>query len=92
MTTTGAAILGRLIAPDEPTLTPEAARSILVLTFSQADRDRILALAAKNQAGDLTVEERAELEEYIRADDFLCLLKSKARHSLRKAGLGPGTG
>jgi hypothetical protein len=75
--------------PDEPTFNPEAARSILKLTFSPADRERVLALTAKNQDGGLTPEERAELEEYIRADDFLSILQSKARLSLKKAGLEP---
>jgi len=89
MTTTGAAILGRLIGPDRPTLSPDAARSILALTFDPEDRRRVLELSAKNQEGSLTAQERAELEEYLRADDFLSLLQSKARLSLKRAAPSP---
>jgi hypothetical protein len=82
----GAAILGRLINPDEPTLSPEAARSILKLTFPKRDKERVDFLLAKNQDGQLTPDERVELNEYLRADAFLSVLKSKARLSLKRAG------
>ncbi|SIO67230.1 hypothetical protein SAMN05444166_8291 [Singulisphaera sp. GP187] len=86
---TGAAILGRVINPDDPTLSPEAARSILKLTFPKADKDRVSTLLTSNQEGRLTTDERAELDEYLRADAFLAAFKSKARLSLKRAGLKP---
>jgi hypothetical protein len=85
-TNTAAAILGRVIEPDEPTLSPEAARSILKLTFRQADQRRVSQLVARNQEGLLSAEEREELEEYLRVNDVLNLLKAKARLSLKRAG------
>ena len=85
----GAAILGRVINPDDPSLNPEAARSILKLTFPSEDKERVAILLAKNQDGALITEERAELDEYLRADAFLSVLKSKARLSLKRAGLKP---
>ncbi len=83
----GAAILGRVINPDDPTLSPEAARSILNLTFPKGDKERVASLLTKNQQGQLTADERDELDEYLRADAFLSVLKSKARLSLKRAGL-----
>jgi hypothetical protein len=85
----GAAILGRIINPDDPTLSPEAARSILKLTFPKEDKERVASLLAKNQEGQLTAEERADLDEYLRVDAFLSVFKSKARLSLKRAGLKP---
>lgn len=83
----GAAILGRVINPDDPSLHPEAARSILKFTFPEGDKERVAALLANNQEGRLTAQERAELDEYLRVDAFLAVLKSKARLSLKRAGL-----
>ncbi|MHC5539510.1 hypothetical protein ACYOEI_14930 [Singulisphaera rosea] len=82
----GAAILGRLISPDDPSFSPEAARSILKLSFPKADKERVHSLLEKNQDGQLTIDERGELDEYLRADAFLSVLKSKARLSLKRAG------
>ncbi|MBV8076429.1 MAG: hypothetical protein JO284_08530 [Planctomycetaceae bacterium] len=45
--------------------------------------------SAKAQEGTLTKAERAELEEYLRVSDLLALLQSKARLSLKKAGVDP---
>jgi len=46
-------------------------------------------LLAKDQDEALTADERAELDEYLRDDAFLSALKSKARLSLKLAGLKP---
>jgi hypothetical protein len=86
---TGAAILGRAINPDDPSLSPEAARSFLKITFPKSDRERVAKLLAGNQEGGLDTDERAELEEYLKADAILTVLKSKARLSLKRAGLKP---
>jgi hypothetical protein len=50
-----AAILGRLVGADEPAL-PRAAERLLALAFSQTDKGRMNALAAKARAGTLTDE------------------------------------
>jgi hypothetical protein len=88
MNPTRTAILERLIMPEEPSLSAEAARAILKVTFRPEDRQHVLDLLEKNQEGKLTPNEREELEEYVRVDDLLSLLQSKARLSLRQAGLG----
>jgi hypothetical protein len=86
-TDTAAMILGRLIMPKRTGLSPEAAQSILRLDFHSADKRRVDFLSAKAQEGTLTSKERAELEDYIRVADLLAMLQSKARLSLKKAGL-----
>lgn len=84
-----AKIFSRVLDPDEAGLTPEVARFFLGLNFREEDRDRVATLSAKAQGPSLTPEERAELEEYLRAGDFLALLHAKARASLKRAGARP---
>jgi hypothetical protein len=86
---TGAAIWGRIVRPDVATLAPELARFILTLDFDAEDHERVNWLSRRAQAGTLTPEERAELDEYIRVNDALSILQSKARLSLKRAGLKP---
>lgn len=81
-----AAILARVVAPDEPTLSPAAAEGILALGFSPADKDRMNALAAKARAGTLTDDEQAEVEAYSHINSLLGILKSKARRALKRRG------
>lgn len=87
--TNAAAILGRVINPDDPSLNPEAARSLLALTFPDSDKKRVASLLERNQDGNLSADEQAELDEYLRADTLLSVLKTKARLSLQHAGLKP---
>jgi hypothetical protein len=83
----GAEILTRTIQPAEGDLPVEAARSLLSFRLAPADWERVNDLAAQARAGTLTTEERAELEEYERITCLLELLQSKARLSLKHAGL-----
>ena len=79
-----AAILARLmLPPQKPTLSPAAAKGILTLEFSQADKDRMHLLAAKARAGELTSDEEREVEAYSRVSSLLGILKSKARRALK---------
>ena len=80
------AILRRIVDPEQPLLPEEAARAILRLDFSAADRARMNQLAAKNREGKLTLSEEQELNSYIRVGQTLGILQSKARRSLRAAG------
>jgi hypothetical protein len=82
----GAEILARTIMPAEGNLPLEAARAILRFRLAQTDWERVNALAAKARAGTLTLEERAELDEYERITCLLELMQSKARLSLKQAG------
>jgi hypothetical protein len=78
-----AAIWSRIIEPEKNGLSPEAARSLLALGFSEEDKARMVELARKNQEGLLTDEEREELEGYVKVGDVLSLLHLKARKSLK---------
>src|SRR5438046_1136429 len=86
---TGAAILERLINPDNDDLSVDAARSILRLDFSPPDHERVDQSSAKASAGTLTDDERTELNEYIRVADLLAVQQSKARQSLKHKGESP---
>lgn len=81
-----AAILTRVIQPDQDDLPLAAARAFLKLNFPAEDRERMHELAVKNQAGKLTATERQELEGYLRIGRLLDLLGAKARLSLKKRG------
>lgn len=85
-TNTSAAILNRLIEPEADDLSPEAAQSILRLDFHGTDHTRMAELSTKAQEGRLTVDEREELNEYLRVADLLAVLQSKARRSLKRIG------
>ncbi len=82
---TAPAIWGRIVKPDQATLTPELARAILKLDFDAEDHRRVDKLSAKAQKGTLTPEERAELDELIRVGYELAVLQSNARLSLKRA-------
>ena len=85
--TSEAAIIGRILEPDRPTLPVAAARAILALGFPQVDKDRMNELAAKARAGTLTPTEDAATTNYERAGHVLSLMKSKARRSLKERGI-----
>lgn len=80
-----AAIIGRLIKPDNADFSPEAAREILSLQFDDADQKRMQALSLKAQEGTLTPDEQADIESYRRVGRMLGVLWSKARLSLKHA-------
>ncbi len=48
-------------------------------------QERISELLEKNRAGQLTPTESAELDEYVRIDNFISLLKARALKSLQTA-------
>jgi hypothetical protein len=75
-------ILNRILRPETPMLSPEAAREILALDFDPADKDRMRQLSAKAREGRLTAEEDAEAGRYELVGHLLNILQSKARRSL----------
>jgi hypothetical protein len=81
--TSEVAILSRVLEPDKPTLSPEAARALLALDFSRADKERMRELSAKAREGTLTPAEQAATDNYERVGHMLNILQSKARRSLR---------
>jgi hypothetical protein len=76
-------ILRRVVDPEKPFSSREAARAILRFRFSARDQARINRLAAKNREGKLTSAEEEELNNFIRVGQTLGILQSKARRSLK---------
>jgi hypothetical protein len=78
------AILRRVVDPENPFFSVEAANAILRLTFTSADRVRMNRLAARNRDGKLKPSEEEELNNYIRVGQTLGILQSKARQTLKQ--------
>ncbi|MDP6356091.1 MAG: hypothetical protein QF473_13360 [Planctomycetota bacterium] len=76
----------RIIHPRKGNLPRQAAEYLLLLDFDDVDHIRIAELNEKANEGSLTSDERAELEEYIRAGDLISFLQSKARRSINSGG------
>ena len=85
-TVSEADILAKVVAPDQPGLSPEAAHSILELRFNGEAESRMRELMDKNNKGTITDAERAEMEKYLRVGTFLDLIQAKARVSLQQSG------
>ena len=81
-------IWGRLLEAKASTLSPEAARSLLELDFTDDDRVRMHDLAQKAKAGTVTAAEQEEIEDYGKVGSILAVLHSKARVALRNASNG----
>ena len=77
-------IFRRIVDPEAPFLSEEAARGILSLDFSATDRQRMNELAARNREGRVSPAEEQELSNYIRVGQILGILQSKARRSLQR--------
>ncbi|MGH8067567.1 MAG: hypothetical protein ACRERE_20520 [Candidatus Entotheonellia bacterium] len=75
-------ILERLLDPIGRVLTPEVARQLMVLQADPAVQGRLEELADKCTEGQLSAEERAEYETYVRAIEFVAVLQAKARRLL----------
>ena len=87
MPSSEAAIVGRFIKPDHGDFSPQAARELLSLRFGDEDQARMRALSHKAQEGALTAAEQEEVENYRRVGYWLGILWSKARLSLKRAGM-----
>ena len=79
-------MLSRLLQIQGDHLTPEGARFVLNTRFTESDHDRIETLGRKANNGELSPEERAEYERYIRVGDLLAIMKAKARIFLKTNG------
>jgi hypothetical protein len=75
-------ILESMIEPAHGDFSPDLARYVLGMRFSEERAARYEALAEKNQSGQLSPTEREELEAFVTANSLLMILKSKARRSL----------
>jgi hypothetical protein len=65
--------------------TVDQARGIVQYRGDAALQTRIEELAAKANEGELTPEEQAEYEGYVRANKFMAILQAKARKLLATA-------
>jgi hypothetical protein len=72
----------RMIQPELGDLSPEHAKYVLTLGFTQDEQERYLDLSEKVSDGTLTPDEQAELDDFLTVDAVLSLLQSKARRSL----------
>jgi hypothetical protein len=77
-------ILERVIKPKEGELSAELAQHVLGFDFPPSDHARYEALSAKAGEGALSEQERDELEDYLDVNDFLTVIKAKARASLQR--------
>ena len=68
-------------------LTPERARLILDLRAGDTEQARVDELARKSNQGELTPEETAEYDGYIRFGSRIAILQAKARSYLQELGL-----
>ena len=78
-----AAIWARLMQAQNDELSPEAAEFLLALDFGESDRERMLQLADRSEAGTLTAEEQIEFDGYLHVGNLLAVMQSKARLALK---------
>lgn len=84
-TGTDAAIIARMIHPDEADLPGDAAEAVLqIFRLDPSDQDRLHDLLVRNQDDALTPAEKDELESYLRISLLVDLMHAKARFSLKK--------
>jgi len=79
-------IWARLIQTPKEPISPEAARYLLSIDFSEADHARMQELMDKSNKGTLSSDEDAELGSYVYIANVLSVLHSQARVALRSAG------
>lgn len=79
-----AAVLTRGVRPERDDLAPDEARALLRMGLEKEDLDRLHQLIAKNQDGELTPVEQADLESYLRLSSLFDLMHARARRSLKR--------
>lgn len=68
---------------------PDAARALLHVGFTEVQNERMRDLADRNNRGELTNDERQEMESFRRVGNFLALIQAKARLSLTEEAVFP---
>jgi hypothetical protein len=81
----GATVLDQFLDPLSRCLDAGSARRVLALGVSAPVQERVDALAERANEGLLSDDERAEYEAFINAEDFVAILKLKARSQLADA-------
>ena len=77
-------ILDRMLDPVSRCLTPDVAERLTELSLAPEVQERIDELADRNTEGELSEEERRELETYVRTGNIIAILQAKARKQLRQ--------
>jgi hypothetical protein len=77
-------ILSRVFENGRGTMSQTLARQILKLGFGQADQDRMADLIERNQDGELSLNEKSELLEYVDAGHILSILHSLANLAMKR--------
>jgi len=75
-------VLDRMLDPLIRCLDAESVKRVLELSVDPVVQARVDVLAERANEGLLTPEERAEYLAYINADDFIEILKMKAKRHL----------
>ena len=81
-TTHDTAAFDRAVDPVMGIFTREQAEAVVAYRGEDSLRNRIDELAERNTEGELTDEELAEYEGYVRANKFVATLQAKARRLL----------
>jgi hypothetical protein len=81
-----AEILADVLKLGTPDFDADAARAVLRLGFSDEQKQRMLSLADKGNRGTLSQAEQLEMDRFRRVGNFLALMHSKARLSLKHGG------
>jgi hypothetical protein len=79
------AIIDELLEPLAEALTPETARLFVDLKAAPSVQARIDVLAMKCNEGNLTEQERADYENYIRIGNLFALIKAKAKRVIAES-------
>lgn len=77
-------ILSRMLRPLTIRLRGELLQAVADLGSDPADEARYHELADRNAEGDLSPEERRELEAIVSANTLLSVLRNEARSALRR--------
>jgi hypothetical protein len=78
-----AAIWARLMQAQKDELSREAAEFLLAIDFEESDRQRMLQLAERSEAGTLTPEELMEFDGCLHVGNLLAVIQSRARLALQ---------
>src|SRR5262252_3193794 len=82
--TSQTSMLARLFEARQDQMSREVAEFLLSICFDQRDIERVNELSELAREGKLSRAEEAELDNYIRADNVLAILQSKARLALKR--------
>jgi len=78
-------IFSQVVSSKTGDMPPAVAEAVLAWRFPKKVESRINRLARRNQSGEITVEERCELEKYLRVGSFINIVQAQARRSLLEA-------